>query len=1503
MHLVSFYGFLSVNTVQIPRSTPRVLRLLPGGFYRPWLPPSLALMSADTKPSSVLKPEEKPQPQANVNPAPKNPEQAAWFLNRCLFLFFCPVIFKGMRKPLGPSDIWQVHDADRADKALRRLKQFWRPKYERYHRERASYEDALKAYEAQLSTLQPNSPQPKRPSAPSKPSMVMTLISVAGWRFWWGAFLCLAQYASQLIAPLTLQPLIEAIFYLRSGDPTFKFPIGYAVLFCISSFIMGLCQSNSERHTWHVASRLRVAMMAGVYDKVLHLNNASSSQTDSGQMITLISADARNATDTMVYLHYVWAVPCLLVAAVVLVFYTIGWAGLPPLVLMLVCLPFQSWIGKKVMDATKNYMAVNDERVKVTNETVQGIRVVKFTGLEDTFANRIRESRLRQSVHLQSSYYYRSFMVLLFKLVPTFVNVAAFVAYPLMYGNASPAIIFTAMAYLGLISHPLSLLPMAFTALAQAIASSRRVGDFLLLPERQDDPDVKRAEASRAAGHVDPTVGIAVRNATFRWAEPPKLPPPVPEMRARESLANQLLAEWKRQAKACAQRGVRPPPHPPGAAEIPDVIMLPILVKMGIRKKGDLPSSSAAPSPAASPEPQTTTSPVPLPSPPPAAGPVSRAAAMLEAVQQAIIDEAAPKAARPPTLRGIDFVVPKGTLTMVIGHVGCGKSSLASALIGEITRVEGDVTVNGSLSFCAQQAWITNATVRENILFGLPYDEEKYKRCVEACALLPDFKIMAAGDQTAIGEKGVNLSGGQKQRISLARSVYSGRDVYLWDDPLSAVDVHVGKHIFERAIKGLLAGKTMVLITNQLQFLDQADQVIVLKEGTIEAKGSMAELVASGFDMTKYSVKITAGPSTEDDVTRITPTPAPGPSPCPSPAPSAGTSAPATAAHAAAENPDDTRKAEEGASGEADEGKKAALTLISEEEQQTGAIAMRSYGKYLGTYSGLAGWVAVLALWVIVEGSSTVMSWWLQQWTSDVYLAELGLYYPLLIYAMIGVFQALVGVFRALGWVQFSTRSAKLIHEGLVNRIVRAPTSFFDTTPVDMQLSGQYEGVLNLWLDFVATLVVVGLGSPWFFVVMVPILGLFWLLLTAYRASSRELQRIESIARSPCFSHFNETLTGLPTLRSYGLVDRWTGVFHEKCDRHSSSYVMFRLGQKWMGLWQSVISVLLVVGAVLLYVFLDVSSAVSFILAQAVVMFVQLESLMTSIERIQSYSETVPQEMHEGIVPPAGWPQTGVIKFDKVSFRYRAKLPLVLKGADFEIRSNEKVGVVGRTGAGKSSLLVVLFRLVELGGATGDGRILLDGIDIAKVQLNLLRQHIAIIPQDPVLFSGSLRYNLDLAMTHEDSEIWRVLEHIYLKDFVSSLKDKLDTQITEGGTNLSVGQRQLLCLGRALLHSSKVVVMDEATANVDTDTDNAIQRTIRECFADRTVIIIAHRINTVMGCDRVMVMDAGKVAEFDNPQLLMANPASRFACLVASLNHTGNEEPAAAVTPVPQPSR
>ncbi|KAJ4459390.1 Multidrug resistance-associated protein [Paratrimastix pyriformis] len=1017
-----------------------------------------------------------PSDKRAPKPATKNREDHAWFFSHLFFGYFFPIIWRGLRRPLETEDLWEVHSLDRADVVHEKLKKAWTPKYLQYQADLAKFEAAKRAHAAQVAALPQGAPVPAAPVQPKKPSFISALMAVGGWRLAWAGFLSALQTAAFYIGPLTLMPLIESIFYLRNNIPH-DFPYHWAVLYILAPFLSALAQSQSERIMFHAANQMRTAMMTAVYEKVLHLNNASSSQTDSGQMITLISADARQATEWLHMLHMGWTTPLSLIASLVLVFNTIKWAGGPPLGLMILVLPLQAIVSAKMMSSMTEFMNTNDERIKVTNETIQGIKVVKFSGLEDKFSDRMRASQAKQSSPAQ----HPPGPVLHDAAVPGDAD---------LHQRVGLRLVCPALPGRPARDHLLR-------GLAQIAASMNRVGDFMLLPEK----GATESAAALPAQTSDETF-VSVRGATFKWAEPPTVPPPVMEGYIRASVARQLMAEWKRQAKQAAKEKRPLPPRPPVAAEIPASVMAPMLAKAGLPTKKGVTITPEEPAPSTSPDGKSAQ--------------LSKSAQLLASCQRAQAAEAAEAAARheqPATLREISFDVPRGSLTMVVGPVGSGKSSLAAALIGEITRVSGDVVVGGTLSYCAQQAWITNATVRENILFGLPFDEERYRRAVEVCALEPDFKIMAAGDQTAIGEKGVNLSGGQKQRISLARSVYSDREIYLWDDPLSAVDVHVGKHIFERCIRGQLRGRTMILITNQLQYLEQADQVVILKDGAIEAKGSYADLRSRGFDFSKYVVKAE----------------------------------------------------------EAESKREAAMKIISDEEHSTGAIPWRLYFSYLGTYSGLLGWLGMIALFVITEGAGSVSSWWLQQWTGGAYLSILGpFYYPILIYAMIGVAQSLIAFVRSLFWVNVSIRG--------------------DLSQVDLQMSMLFENCFNMYLGTLAMLVVVGIGSWWFFVILVPIVVVFYLLQAVYRRTSREVQRLESISRSPCFAHFAETLMGLPTLRSYGLVDKWVGEFWTKCDQYSSAFMMYRLGQKWMGLYQSLVSSCILAAAVLLYTFTDVGA-------------------------------------------------------------------------------------------------------------------------------------------------------------------------------------------------------------------------------------------------------------------------------------------------------------------------
>ncbi|KAH7820908.1 putative Multidrug Resistance Associated Protein (MRP) [Monocercomonoides exilis] len=897
-------------------------------------------------------------------------------------------------------------------------------------------------------------------------------------------------------------------------------------------------------------------------------------------------------------------------------------------------------------------------------------------------------------------------------------------------------------------------------------------------------------------------------------------------------------------------------------------------------------------SPSPSPTPLSSTSPSPSPTPSPSSSAHQRG----------------------PVLQDVNITLPKGSLTMVVGGVGSGKSSLGAAIIGDAEKLEGTIEVDGNISYCAQTAWINNNTVRGNITFGSEYNEEKYREVVRICALEPDFKTLSAGDQTEIGEKGVNLSGGQKARIQLARALYSDRDIYILDDPLSAVDAHVGRFLFDECIMDSLKnkGKTVMLMTNQLQFLDRADNILLLAGGRIAAQGTEEQLKAQGIDFSEYIIK--GGEGEEDEKGHH---------------------------HHHRHGKRDKHAAKKKQTHATDEDLKGADSaagkqLMTEEEQETGTVPMKVYMSYVLSLLPAWGVPLFFLLMLITDAVMVMAQYWMgvigtaSQYPSISYDWKIGIYG----FFALGTFVFLM--FRACIVGPMVKRSNNLNHQNLLDRVLHCPSSFFDTTPlgrilnrftgdipqIDQQLPSMLLQVISMWLALIGQVVIVAVDTPFFLAIGLPGLVVYYLVLTVYSRASRNLQRLESMSRSPVLSHFSETVTGagLSTIRTYKLEDAWRDKFYKLNDEWNVRFIVFREGQKWATLYSSVISTILMAGVVILgWFFMEpaklgvaISSAMTFGMLgiQIVQQNVELDSRMTSYQRIKFYSTQLPQELDHtkkdgAIDPPENWPSEGKVEYDNVTFRYRPGLPFVLKNVQFSFRGGEKIGVCGRTGAGKSSLLHALFRLIELDPklqpkmidvSTGfpidpdpneipnSGRVLIDDIDISKVNLSRVRRSIAIIPQDPTLFSGTLRYNLDIGGRRSDDEIWEVLELIEMKDVVMGLEFGLDTVMAEGGSNFSAGQRQLICFGRAMLNNCRIVIMDEATANVDVETDAKIQNTIRRVFVKQTVIVIAHRLNTIMNSDRIMVMDQGHVAELDSPANLLANPDSAFNGLIHSLN-------------------
>lgn len=832
------------------------------------------------------------------------------------------------------------------------------------------------------------------------------------------------------------------------------------------------------------------------------------------------------------------------------------------------------------------------------------------------------------------------------------------------------------------------------------------------------------------------------------------------------------------------------------------------------------------------------------------------------------------------TLQDINLTINQGDLVAIVGSVGSGKSSLLSAILGEIQKINGKVIVNGSVAYVPQQSWMQNATLKENVLFGKSYSEHFYYQCLAASELTSDIAILPSGDQTEIGEKGINLSGGQKQRVSCARAMYQNADVYLLDAPLSAVDAHVGNAMFHNLIMEGLKGKTRILVCHQLHVLPFVDQVIVINNGKIVEQGKYTELMELGGELEK--LVRTHGTKSEENAENETEN-----KPEASEAPNEKK---AKATNVAKSTPSETKPA-------------TASKIITVEGRSVGSVSWYIYKKYFQAIGGYP-LVALIVFSYFMESMAKVSAdWWLSYWTSNASKSVEHRY--LTIYVLIGVTGIGVTLARSVLLAYGGLRSAKTLHDNMLHKVVHAPVTFFDTTPLGRvvnRFSKDQQSIDETLPMALGSFMATGMGvfgvvsvivsvTPFFLVGLLPLAYLYYYVQQYYLSSSRELQRLDSTTKSPIFAQFSETLNGITTIRSFGVVDNFIRENDRKLDLNNQAYFASVTTNRWLSVRLEFVCTCVVSVAALFCVIekdnIDAGSAglsltyalsLTGILNWLVRQSSEVETQIVAVERVNEYTEL--SEEGPYLVPgskiPAKWPDQGKIEFQDVEMRYRAGLDPVLKRVSFQIAPREKVGIIGRTGAGKSSLMQALFRMVEV----EHGSVLIDGVNIRHIGLRDLRSKLAIIPQDPTLFTGTIRSNLDPFNEYEDRQIWHALEACYMKAAVEGMDRKLEGPVGENGENLSVGQRQLMCLGRALLRRASILVMDEATAAVDVETDALIQRTIREQFVNYTVLTIAHRLNTIIDNDKILVMDQGNVAEFDSPENLRRNTDSIFYSLL-----------------------
>uniref|UniRef100_K3X5W9 Uncharacterized protein n=1 Tax=Globisporangium ultimum (strain ATCC 200006 / CBS 805.95 / DAOM BR144) TaxID=431595 RepID=K3X5W9_GLOUD len=852
-----------------------------------------------------------------------------------------------------------------------------------------------------------------------------------------------------------------------------------------------------------------------------------------------------------------------------------------------------------------------------------------------------------------------------------------------------------------------------------------------------------------------------------------------------------------------------------------------------------------------------------------------------------------------PVLRNINVSVKSGELLAVVGHVGSGKSTLLSGILGDARCSRGNVFLRGSVAYVSQQPFIQNATVRENICFGLPFEQERYNEAVRVSSLKKDLAILPGGDMTEIGEKGINLSGGQRTRVAIARAVYQNADIYILDDILSAVDSHVGHDIFTNCIKQALKDKLVVLVTHGLTFLNQCDSIIVLEKGAIvehdtydnlmSKNGILTDLVFKYKDQDQQHKTIE---EVEDEVIEY--------------------ANPLEADDEEVALEDYVNNRSRTSSIRSDithEGELAEGQLIVDEDRSTGDVAWNMYKVWINAFGGMAAGLFLILVFIVTQAINLSSTWWLSYWSENSESNKDSQMYYVYVFMILNLAYAVALYFRAITTYTGGLRASKKMFQSLLARIIRAPTSFFDTTPtgrivnrlskdvytVDESIPATWSMLLNTMMSVLATLATISYVTPIFMVILIPVLIGYYTSQRYFIKTSRELQRLDSISRSPVFALLSETLDGLPTIRAYSAESKFAKKNEDQLDRNQRAYFLNFAVNCWLALRLEFAGTLIASFAALCAVLAHnpstnegmafaglagVSLSYAFSVTQSlnwsVRMISQLQTQMVSVERIHNYSEMEiePELTSVGKLPPnKEWPDAGEIVFRNVNLRYRPGLPRVLRNLSLTIKPQEKIGIVGRTGAGKSSLVVGLMRLVEL----DSGSIVIDGVDISTIGLHDLRGKISIIPQDPVLFSGTVRSNVDPFDQYSDDQIWTSIKRAHLGNAVTALDGKVD----EKGNNFSVGERQLLCIARALLKRSRIILMDEATASIDTETDRKIQLSIREEFKDCTCLTIAHRINTIMDADRILVMEKGSVGEFDTPAALQKKSDGLFKSLVS----------------------
>ncbi|CAH1105165.1 unnamed protein product [Psylliodes chrysocephalus] len=1140
-----------------------------------------------------------------------------------------------------------------------------------------------------------------------------------------------------------------------------------AFLIVLASLTQVTSVHNYQMRVLALGMRIRVAACSLIYRKALKLSKSSLAETTIGQMVNLLSNDVSRFDFSAQFIHLIWLAPTETVIVMFMLYLYVGPTGLVGCMFLLSFIPFQMYMAKLTSQYRLKTAIRTDERVRLMNEIISGVQVIKMYTWEKPFAKLVEFVRQKEIYEIYHTSTIRAIMMsfnLTMSRNAIFFCVLTFV----LTGNRLTAsYAYTVTSFYGFLRVAVTQqFPQAVTQFAETRVSISRIQKFLMYEELKRNtnilPHIMNGVSEKQKLEVEnkKEAGIKLKNVAVKWT----------------------------------------------------------------------------------------------------------------------------KSQQDNTLEGINFEAMSSQLVAVVGPVGGGKSTLLHVILKELVPIEGSVEVRGSVSYASQEPWLFGGSVRQNILFGNDYDEDRYAEVIKVCALERDLTLFPRGDRTLVGERGVTLSGGQRARVNLARAIYKQSDIYLLDDPLSAVDTHVGKQLFKECITGYLKSKCVILVTHQLQYLRPANCIYLLESGKVQASGTYQALKKSDSSFTKLLA------SSEDE-----------------------------------DKKQDIKKFPriESVASDMESLAEEEVVELKKEERATGKISGRVYRNYFKAGGNILKTVALLSTFAAAQVfgslSDIFLTTWVnaEQWRVEHNASKLFLNQSsndsvltisddsnqafwsklltnnnaLIIYSILIVCTAFLAVTRSIWFFRYCLTASTKMHNQMFGKLVYSPMLFFNTNPIgrilnrfskdigalDETLPNCLVDTIGIGLIVTGTICVIATVNPWILLPTGVILIIFYYIRRAFLASSRQIKRVEAVARSPIFTHLAASLQGLTTIRAFRAEQILTKEFDHFQDDYSSAYYMFLTINRGFGFWLDLHCIVFIGLVVISILFIQSESFggnVGLSLTQAITLsgmfqwgmrqWSELENQMTSVERVQEYADLPIEKDSIRDDTPPNWPNLGAIKFNKMCLKYSQDDPYVLKNLNLEINPKEKIGIVGRTGAGKSSLIQALFRLADI-----DGNIVIDDVDTKNVKLEVLRSNISIIPQEPVLFSGTLRKNLDPFDEHRDEILWDALDEVELKHAVDELPAGLDSKMAEGGSNFSVGQRQLVCLARAIVRRNRILVLDEATANVDPMTDAIIQNTIRDKFANCTVLTIAHRLHTVMDSDKVLVMDAGQAVEFDHPYSLL----------------------------------